>query len=73
MNVKFDFAGFRKDIRSKRLIDDEQPVEKALKQIGISRATLWRCENGGIPDLMTYAKLCQWLEIPMDKHFKKGK
>lgn len=73
MELKFDHEGFRKDIRTKRLITNEQPIEKTLSQIGISRATLWRCETGTFPDLMTYAKLCKWLNIPMDKHFKKAK
>lgn len=73
MKLKFDFEGFRKDIRTKRLIEDEQPIGKTLSEIGISRATLWRCETGNVPDLMTYAKLCKWLDISMDKHFKKQK
>jgi len=30
----------------------------------VSYATLSRVERGGIPDLMTFLKICQWLSIP---------
>jgi DNA-binding XRE family transcriptional regulator len=73
MKITFDFDGFRKEIRTKRLIEKEENLIKAAKRIGISRSTLWRCENGEMTDLMTYAKLCRWLNIPMDKHFKESK
>lgn len=73
MKIIFDFEGFRKDIRVKRLIEKEENLTKAAKKISVSRSTLWRCENGEMPDLMTYAKLCKWLNIPMEKHFKADK
>jgi len=38
-------------------------IREAAKLIGISPATLSRIENGKIPDLDTFAKLCKWLEI----------
>ena len=31
--------------------------------IGISPATLSRVENGHLPDLANFRKICQWLEI----------
>ena len=31
--------------------------------IGISPATLSRVENGHLPDLVNFRKICQWLEI----------
>ncbi len=36
-------------------------VRAAAKEIGISSATLSRVENGNIPDLATFAKICNWL------------
>ena len=31
------------------------------KEIGIGPATLMRVENGRVPDIATFAKLCRWL------------
>lgn len=36
-------------------------VREVAKEIGVSPATLSRVENGKIPDLDTYGKICQWL------------
>ncbi|CVI59235.1 Xre family transcriptional regulator [Agrobacterium salinitolerans str. Hayward 0363] len=36
-------------------------VRAAAKEIGVSPATLSRIENGHIPDLVTFAAICQWL------------
>ena len=36
-------------------------VRAAAKEIGISPATLSRIENGHVPDLATFAKICKWL------------
>ena len=38
-------------------------LREAAKIIGISPATLSRIENGKIPDLDTFSKLCKWLEL----------
>lgn len=36
-------------------------VRAAAKEIDISPATLSRIENGNVPDLATFAKVCKWL------------
>lgn len=36
-------------------------VRAAAKEIGISPATLSRVENGQVPDLDTFARICAWL------------
>lgn len=36
-------------------------VRAAASEVGISSATLSRVENGHMPDLETFAKLCAWL------------
>lgn len=36
-------------------------IRAAANEVGISSATLSRIENGHMPDLETFAKLCQWL------------
>ena len=37
-------------------------VRAAAADAGISPATLSRIENGHMPDLETFAKVCRWLE-----------
>jgi transcriptional regulator with XRE-family HTH domain len=37
-------------------------VRAAAADAGVSSATFSRVENGHMPDLQTFAKLCQWLE-----------
>ena len=36
-------------------------VRKAAIEVGIGSATLSRIENGKVPDLETFAKICRWL------------
>ena len=43
--------------RGRRGLRDTAP------EIGVSAATLSRIENGKQPDLLTFEKLCRWLEI----------
>jgi transcriptional regulator with XRE-family HTH domain len=37
-------------------------VRAAARDAGVSPATLSRIENGNVPDLETFEKLCQWLD-----------
>lgn len=37
-------------------------IRAAAAEVGISQATLSRVENGHIPDLQTFAKICKWLD-----------
>ncbi|MGJ7536987.1 MULTISPECIES: helix-turn-helix domain-containing protein [unclassified Variovorax] len=36
-------------------------IREAAKEAGVSPATLSRVENGKVPDLETFGKICQWL------------
>ena len=38
-------------------------VRATAAEIGISPATLSRVENGHLPDLANFRKICQWLQI----------
>lgn len=38
-------------------------IREASGEIGISSATLSRIENGKVPDLDTFSKVCKWLKI----------
>lgn len=63
-------------------------IREAAQQVGISPATLSRVENGKVPDLDTFGKICKWLgddpstylglaprvlETRVQVHFKKGR
>jgi len=37
-------------------------IRAAAADVGISQATLSRVENGHMPDLATFAKICKWLD-----------
>lgn len=36
-------------------------IRAAAAEVGVSPATLSRVENGNIPDLETFGKICSWL------------
>jgi transcriptional regulator with XRE-family HTH domain len=40
--------------------------ETATEIGGISAPTLSRIENGNLPDIDTYFRLCKWLDVPTD-------
>jgi transcriptional regulator with XRE-family HTH domain len=40
-----------------------QGVWQTAKEIGVSSATLSRLENGKQPDLLTFEKVCRWLQM----------
>ena len=41
----------------------EKGIRATAKEIGISPSTLSRVENGHLPDLENYRKICVWLGI----------
>lgn len=41
----------------------DQKLRETAKAIGIGPATLMRIENGHVPDLTTFGKICDWLNI----------
>lgn len=38
-------------------------LREVAKEIGISAATLMRVENGRVPDLGTFGKVCRWIDV----------
>ncbi|WP_081974451.1 helix-turn-helix domain-containing protein [Sphingomonas taxi] len=38
-------------------------IRAAAAEADVSPATLSRVENGNLPDLGTFAKICRWLEV----------
>lgn len=56
-------------IKSKRA---DRGLREAAKEIGdISVSTLSRVENGSLPDIDSYLKICKWLEVSTDFFTKK--
>ena len=47
-------------------------LREAGEQAGINYATLSRLENEHMPDLLTYQKVCEWLDTNMHIFFKKN-
>lgn len=41
----------------------DRGIREVAKEIGVSPATLSRVERGYLPDIETFSKICQWLEI----------
>lgn len=40
---------------------------------GVSASTLSRIEQGNVPDLDTFMKICRWLRVPPDEFGSSGK
>lgn len=47
-------------VREKR---GNRGLREAAKEIGVSAPTLMRVENGRIPDVTTFGRICDWLEV----------
>ena len=56
-------------IKSKR---GNRGLRDTAKEIGTSSPTLSRIENGNLPDIDTYLKICTWLDVPSDYFNKKA-
>ncbi len=41
----------------------DKGIREVAKEIGTSPTTLSRVENGHIPDLQTFTKICTWMEV----------
>lgn len=53
-------GSLRRKIAYKR---GDQGLRATAKEIDISSSTLSRIENGHLPDLETFKKICDWLEV----------
>jgi DNA-binding Xre family transcriptional regulator len=70
--MNYDSMELKKDLITKRQIDNDMNMDVAAQEIGISKATLSRLEKGNTPDVKTLAKLCKWLNTTPNKYFKYG-
>ena len=69
-DVFYDSESLKKDLRLKRIIELELSMNVACKEIGISKATLSRIENGSMPDLLTFFKIVKWLKTDFKEYIK---
>lgn len=69
-DVFYDSESLKKDLRLKRIIELELSMDVACEQIGISKATLSRVENGNMPDLLTFFKIVKWLGTDIKEYIK---
>lgn len=60
MSASLDTQKFSEMIKSKR---GKTGLRQLASEIGISASTLSRVEQGNLPDIDTYIKLCEWLEV----------
>lgn len=67
MKRTFDTDSFSKRLKTKRLIDLNTGLREVSKKIGISPATLSRYENGELPEISNYIKICDWLGACVDE------
>lgn len=72
MRLVLDNKRFSKAIAAKRY-EDRDGVRSAAIKAKTSTSTLSRCENGKIPDVITFANICNWLDIPMEMFFRESK
>ena len=63
MASKIDSSKLSSMIKSKRA---RQGLRATGKEIGISAPTLSRIEQGNLPDIETYVKICEWLNVSTD-------
>jgi transcriptional regulator with XRE-family HTH domain len=64
--MKFNSKEFATDVKNKR---GELSLRELSKELDISTSTLSRIENGEMPELLTYATLCLWMNESMSKYF----
>lgn len=60
MSTSLDTKKFSEMIKSKR---GSKGLRILASEIGVSASTLSRIEQGNLPDIDTYLRLCEWLEV----------
>jgi len=69
-DVFYDSESLKKDLRLKRIIELELSMDVCARNIGISKSTLSRVENGNMPDLLTFFKILNWLGNDLKNYIK---
>src|SRR5688572_9822745 len=63
MSKKIDTGKLSSMIKSKR---GDKGMRDVSKEIGVSAPTISRIEQGKVPDVDTFIKLCEWLGVTAD-------
>lgn len=71
MSLQFDGVSFGKAIKKKRVFDLNVNLRDLAEELAVGHATLHRCEQGRMPDLKTFAIICEWLGEPQLSFHKK--
>lgn len=58
--AKLSLTNLGTALRDKR---GNRGIREAAREMDISSATLSRVENGKVPDLKTFSKICKWLKV----------
>ncbi len=67
MPRKIDTVKLSNMIKAKR---GDKGLRDVSKEIGVSAPTLSRIEQGKVPDVETFIKLCEWLGVSTDNFTK---
>lgn len=67
--MEYKAQELKKDLITKRCIENDMTMDEACKEIGISKATLSRLEKSKLPDVETLGKVCGWLKTEPNKYF----
>jgi len=70
MSTTLNTAEFSRMIKSKR---GSKGLRILAQEISISPSTLSRIEQGNLPDIDTYLRLCNWLEVSSEYFLEKNK
>jgi transcriptional regulator with XRE-family HTH domain len=69
MKTMINTEKLKKDLVSMRYSKD-QSMDTACKEIGISKPTYSRMENGNTPDALTLLKVSKWLGVNPNIYLK---
>jgi transcriptional regulator with XRE-family HTH domain len=69
MSKKIDTDKLSDMIKMKR---GDRGLRDVSKEIGVSAPTLSRIEQGKIPDVETFIRLCEWLGVSAETFTKSG-
>jgi transcriptional regulator with XRE-family HTH domain len=68
--AKFENKKFAKAVKEKRT-SLNLSLRATSDIVGIAFSNICRIEKGGMLDAISLYKLSTWMEVPMDKYFKK--
>ena len=68
--MKYNPQKLKRDLITKRCINNDMTMAQACQEIGISKATLSRLEKSKVPDVETLAKVCEWLKTGPNDYFE---